>query len=119
MKNRAPVWRCALCLLPLSAVLAFFCARYYLAWNVPPYAACMAAIFLVGAAAFALLAAAKGKPKKRLLPSALCGGAIAAGGVFLISLVVNVLICHVAAGRRRRCARRFSASLSRWAVCCG
>ena len=94
MKQQKTLWYIGLCLLGLSALTAYFYAREYMAWNVPLYALAMAAIFLEGAAAFALLAIAKGKPKKSVLLSALLGGAAFAGMVFAVSFVINVLVFH-------------------------
>ena len=74
MKQQKTIWYIGLCLLGLAALTAYFYGNVYLAWNVPLYALAMAAIFLDGAAAFALLAKAKEKPKKRVLLSALLLG---------------------------------------------
>ena len=94
MKQQKTLWYIGLCLLGSSALTAYFYGNVYLAWNVPLYALAMAAIFLDGAAAFALLAKAKEKPKKRVLLSALLGGAVFAGMVFAVSFVINMLIFH-------------------------
>ena len=79
-------------LLISAAATAYFYTFVYLKWNIPLYGISMALIFLEGAAAFALLAKAKDKPVKGVLLSALPGGAIAIGGVFIFSFIVNVLI---------------------------
>ena len=92
MKKQNILWIYGLILLLLAAVTAYFYSFNYLKWNIPLYAAAMVLIVLEGAAAFALLAAAKGKPKKKLLFSALFGGGVAVGGVFLFSFVINILI---------------------------
>ncbi|MBQ6021004.1 MAG: right-handed parallel beta-helix repeat-containing protein [Clostridia bacterium] len=88
------LWLLAFLLPVAGAVTAYFYTVEYLAWNVPLYAAATAAVFLDGAAAFALLAKAKEKPKKGVLLSALSGGLIAAVGAFAVSFVINVLIYH-------------------------
>ena len=104
MKKQNRIWLCGLGLLPLAAVTAYFCSVNYLQWNIPLYALSMAAITLEGAVAFGLLAAAKEKPKKKLLLSALIGGAVAVGGVCLFSFVINVLIYHEGGARQAAAA---------------
>ncbi|MBQ6067855.1 MAG: right-handed parallel beta-helix repeat-containing protein [Clostridia bacterium] len=104
MKNKKQIWFFAFLLLIAAAVTAYFYGVYYLDWNVPLYGICMAAIFSEGAAAFALLAKAKEKPKKRALLSALLGGAVAAGGTLFVSLIVNVLIFHQGGARQATAA---------------
>ncbi len=99
MKKQNKIWICGLGLLLLAAVTAYFYSVNYLKWNIPLYAVAMAAITLEGAAAFALLAAAKEKTKKKILLSALLGGLVAVGGVFAISFVINVLIFHEGGAR--------------------
>ncbi|MBQ6268106.1 MAG: right-handed parallel beta-helix repeat-containing protein [Clostridia bacterium] len=92
------------CLLLLAALTAFFYTKTYLAWNVPLYGVSMAAIFLEGAAMFALLSMAKEKPKNKVLLSALAGGAGAAGSVFAVSFIVNVLIYREQGNRQAAAA---------------
>ena len=100
MKKQNILWIYGLILLLLAAVTAYFYSFNYLKWNIPLYAAAMVLIVLEGAAAFALLAAAKGKPKKKLLFSALFGGGVAVGGVFLFSFVINILIYHTGGAKQ-------------------
>ena len=94
MKTKNRFWAYGLLLALSAAVTAGIYSVAYLKWIIPLYGAAMAAIFLDGAAMGALLAAAGGRPKKRILLSALlCGGAVI-GGVFLLSYVINILIYH-------------------------
>lgn len=104
MKRQNKIWICSLALLLLAAGTAYFYGVYYLKWNIPLYALAMAAITLEGAAAFMLLAAAKEKPKHKLPLSALLGGAVSVGGVFLFSFVFNVLIYHEGGARQATAA---------------
>ncbi len=91
-RNKLSPWSYAYLLLVAAAVTAYFYSVCYTEWNVPLYGLCLAAVFVEGAAAFALLARAKKKPKKRIVLSGLIGGLIAAGGTALVSFIVNVLI---------------------------
>lgn len=102
MKNKNSknsLWLYAYLLLIAGAATAYFYTVCYLKWIIPLYAVSMVLIFLEGAAAFALSAAAKEKPKKKILLSALLGGGIAAGVVFAVSFVINVLIFHEGGAR--------------------
>ena len=104
MKKTGRFRICGCCLLLLAAVTAFFYTKNYLAWNVPLYGVSMAAIFLEGAALFALLSMAKEQPKNKVLLAALAGGAGTAGGVFALSFVVNVLIYREQGNRQAAAA---------------
>ena len=94
MKNAKTLWAAGLALLLCTAGAAYWYTVNYMKWNVPLYGVSMALLFLLGAAGFALLAAAKGKTKKQLLPPALLGGLGTTAGVFIISFVINVLLFH-------------------------
>ena len=100
MERNRRLWIYGLLLVLTAIVTAGVYSVAYLKWIIPLYSAAMAAIFLDGAAAFALLAAAKGKPKKKLLFSALFGGGVAVGGVFLFSFVINILIYHTGGAKQ-------------------
>lgn len=94
MKKNTVFWVYGLLLLLMASVTAGIYSVAYLKWIEILYGAMMAAIFLDGAAMGALLAAAGSKPKKRVLLSALLGGGIVIGGVFVLSFVINILIYH-------------------------
>ena len=94
MKKNTVFWVYGLLLLVMASVTAGIYSVAYLKWIEILYGAMMAAIFLDGAAMGALLAAAGSKPKKRVLLSALLGGGIVIGGVFVLSFVINILIYH-------------------------
>ena len=99
MKNKKTLWIAGLALLVCAAGAAYWYTVNFIKWNVPLYAVGMALLFLVGAAGFALPAAAKGRTKKQLLLPALLGGAGTAGGVAVISYVINVVVFHESGAR--------------------
>ncbi len=99
MKKQKTLWLLGLSLLALTVLTAYFYTREYIGWNVPLYGVAVALLFLEGAGMFALLAAAKERPKKRVVLSALPGGAITVGGVFILSYVINITVFHEGGAR--------------------
>ena len=99
MKNVKTVWLTGLALLTCATGATYWYTVNYIRWNMPLYGVCMALLFLLGAAGFALLAVAKGKTKKQLLLPALLGGVGTAAGVAVISYIINVVLFHEGGAR--------------------
>ena len=94
MKKARSYWAAGLLLLLGAVGAAYWYTVNFMKWNVPLYGVCMVLLFLLGAAGFALLAAAGGRKEKQLLLPALLGGAGTAVGVAVISYFINITLFH-------------------------
>ena len=99
MKGTKSLWPAGLALLVCAVGVTWLYTVGFMEWNVPLYDVGMALIFLLGAAGFALLSAAKGRAGKKLVLPALLGGAGTAVGVSVVSYFINITLFHESGAR--------------------
>ena len=99
MKQTKSLWTAGLALLVGAVGVTWLYTVGFMKWNVPLYGVGLGLIFLLGAAGFALLSAARGRTGKELVLPALLGGTGTAVGVSVISYFINIVLFHEGGAR--------------------
>ena len=99
MQRTKSYWPAGLALLVGAAGVTWLYTVGFMKWNVPLYGVSLGLIFLLGAAGFALLSAARGRTGKKLVLPALPVGAGTAVGVSVISYFINITLFHEGGAR--------------------